>query len=75
MSVTLFAEKLSNLRMGPLEGLLNSESEQKGCFPLLPLRLMEDTWYTSPEEVQDGTCSYASDIYSLGVLFFEVLIF
>lgn len=54
------------------DGPSNSKSQQKDIFPVRPTRLMEDMWYTSPEEVLDGTCSFASDIYSLGVLFFEV---
>ena len=71
MLVADFASKSSNHRLG----ILNNQSEQNDCFPLRPMRLLEDAWYTSPEEAQDGTCSYACDIYSLGVLFFEVLIF
>lgn len=58
--------------MDSLPRLSNDKLQQKDCFPVRPTLLMEDTWYTSPEEVQDGTCSYASDIYSLGVLFFEL---
>eukprot|EP01018_Ginkgo_biloba_P004341 Gb_02506 [translate_table: standard] len=34
--------------------------------------LSEENWYTSPEELNDGTCTFASDIYSLGVLLFEL---
>ncbi|KAH7423262.1 hypothetical protein KP509_12G047000 [Ceratopteris richardii] len=50
----------------------SSKLQQKNMFPVRSTRIMEDMWYTSPEEAQDGTCSFASDIYSLGVLFFEL---
>lgn len=33
---------------------------------------MEQTWYTSPEEFVGGSCSFSSNIYSLGILFFEL---
>lgn len=33
---------------------------------------MEQTWYTSPEELVGGSCSFSSNIYSLGILFFEL---
>eukprot|EP00250_Pteridium_aquilinum_P017524 c23672_g2_i1 orf=848-4168(-) len=56
----------------PEESPSNGMFQQKDIFPVRPTRLMEDMWYTSPEEVLDGTCSFASDIYSLGVLFFEL---
>lgn len=32
----------------------------------------EDKWYASPEELSEGICSISSNIYSLGVLLFEV---
>lgn len=34
--------------------------------------LLEENWYTSPEELNDLSCSFLSNIYSLGVLLFEV---
>lgn len=34
---------------------------------------MEDKWYASPEELNDGVCTISSNIYSLGVLLFELL--
>lgn len=43
-------------------------------FPQRELLHMEQAWYTSPEERATGTSSFASDIYSLGVLMFEVLL-
>ncbi|MCO5577343.1 hypothetical protein L7F22_031172 [Adiantum nelumboides] len=46
--------------------------QQVDIFPVRSTRLMEDVWYASPEEAQDGTCSFASDVYCLGVLFFEL---
>lgn len=33
---------------------------------------LEEKWYSSPEELNDGGCTFSSNIYSLGVLFFEV---
>lgn len=54
------------------EGSSRDKLQQQDIFPVRSTRLMEDMWYTSPEEVKDGTCSFASDIYSLGVLFFEL---
>jgi serine/threonine protein kinase len=45
------------------------------CFPQRQVLLMEQTWYTSPEELENMSTTFASDIYSLGVLIFEVLNF
>lgn len=33
---------------------------------------LEEKWYTSPEELTEGSCTILSNIYSLGVLLFEV---
>ncbi|KAL3695159.1 hypothetical protein R1sor_008810 [Riccia sorocarpa] len=41
-------------------------------FPQKQALLMEQTWYASPEELLGGTGMFASDIYSLGVMFFEL---
>lgn len=41
-------------------------------FPQRQLLQMELAWYTSPEEHATGSSTFASDIYSLGVLLFEV---
>lgn len=46
--------------------------EKKQPFPMKQVLLMESNWYTSPEEASGGPYSCASDIYSLGVLLFEV---
>ncbi|XP_068644697.1 protein SUPPRESSOR OF PHYA-105 1-like isoform X2 [Aristolochia californica] len=35
--------------------------------------LLEERWYASPEELSDGICTLSSNIYSLGVLLFELL--
>lgn len=35
--------------------------------------LLEETWYASPEELITGCCSAKSNIFSLGVLLFELL--
>ncbi|KAF5734207.1 protein SPA1-RELATED 2 [Tripterygium wilfordii] len=34
---------------------------------------LEVKWYKSPEELSEGVCTISSNIYSLGVLFFELL--
>ncbi|XP_021287476.1 protein SPA1-RELATED 3 isoform X1 [Herrania umbratica] len=46
--------------------------ERKQPFPMKQILLMENSWYTSPEEVADSTSTCASDIYRLGVLLFEL---
>ncbi|KAK8965247.1 Protein SUPPRESSOR OF PHYA-105 1 [Platanthera guangdongensis] len=33
---------------------------------------LEDKWYACPEKLNDNACSLSSNIYSLGVLFFEL---
>lgn len=43
-------------------------------FPQRQLLQLEQAWYTSPEELTTGSSSFASDVYSLGVLSFEVLL-
>ncbi|KAJ8764879.1 hypothetical protein K2173_010344 [Erythroxylum novogranatense] len=34
---------------------------------------LEDKWYASPEEQTEGICTISSNVYSLGVLLFELL--
>lgn len=46
--------------------------EKKQSFPMKQVLLMENNWYTSPEEARGGPSACASDIYRLGVLLFEV---
>lgn len=41
-------------------------------FPLKRILQMEMNWYTSPEEEAGGSSNFASDIYRLGVLLFEL---
>lgn len=33
---------------------------------------LEEKWYASPEVLNDGACTFSSNVYSLGVLLFEV---
>uniref|UniRef100_A0A1D1Z4E4 Protein SPA1-RELATED 3 n=1 Tax=Anthurium amnicola TaxID=1678845 RepID=A0A1D1Z4E4_9ARAE len=47
-------------------------ADKKKSFPLKQVLLMEYDWYTSPEEGVGGSSSFASDIYRLGVLLFEL---
>ncbi|GAA0150260.1 hypothetical protein LIER_09239 [Lithospermum erythrorhizon] len=35
--------------------------------------VLEEKWYTSPEQFNGRACTFASNIYSLGVLLFELL--
>ncbi|KAL2625467.1 hypothetical protein AAZV13_07G053900 [Glycine max] len=37
------------------------------------LNKLEEKWYCSPEVLNDGVCTFSSNIYSLGVLLFELL--
>ncbi|KAG4117504.1 hypothetical protein ERO13_D12G235900v2 [Gossypium hirsutum] len=34
---------------------------------------LEEKWYASPEDINEGVCTILSNIYSLGVLLFELL--
>ncbi|XP_043716879.1 protein SPA1-RELATED 2-like isoform X2 [Telopea speciosissima] len=34
---------------------------------------LEEKWYASPEELNDRECTFSSNIYSLGILLFELL--
>ncbi|WOK99303.1 protein SPA1-RELATED 4 isoform X1 [Canna indica] len=47
-------------------------AEEEKTFPLKRVLLMESSWYTSPEEADGSPGSFASDIYRLGVLLFEL---
>ncbi|MED6217380.1 ornithine decarboxylase antizyme with +1 programmed ribosomal shift Spa1 [Stylosanthes scabra] len=48
----------------------STELEEKKCMSLVQL---EEKWYSSPEELDGGVCTFSSNIYSLGVLLFELL--
>ncbi|KAF6166857.1 hypothetical protein GIB67_026636 [Kingdonia uniflora] len=50
----------------------NEAAETNKSFPLKQILLMEISWYTSPEEVEGAPTSFASDIFRLGVLLFEL---
>lgn len=55
----------------------NSSSCQRTCteekkFLSASIQL-EEKWYWSPEMLNDGVCLFSSNIYSLGVLLFELL--
>ncbi|KAF3773822.1 SPA1-RELATED 2 protein [Nymphaea thermarum] len=39
---------------------------------VLNVKQLEEMWYTSPEEINGKACSLSSNIYSLGVLLFEL---
>uniref|UniRef100_A0A804QUV0 Protein kinase domain-containing protein n=2 Tax=Zea mays TaxID=4577 RepID=A0A804QUV0_MAIZE len=41
-------------------------------FPLKSVLAMELSWYTSPEDADDSAATFASDVYRLGVLLFEL---
>lgn len=47
-----------------------SNTGQQQVTPIIDR--MESKWYTSPEELSEGICTISSNIYSLGILLFEV---
>lgn len=52
-----------------------ARGEERGAgksFPLKSVLAMELNWYTSPEEADDSAATFASDVYRLGVLLFEL---
>lgn len=49
-----------------------SSKEEFQPFPMKEILAMEMSWYTSPEEETGSPGSYASDVYRLGVLLFEL---
>ncbi|XP_058096065.1 protein SUPPRESSOR OF PHYA-105 1-like [Magnolia sinica] len=49
--------------------VLNSSQPQLGSESIH----LEERWYASPEELNGGACTLSSNIYSLGVLLFELL--
>ncbi|KAK9152775.1 hypothetical protein Sjap_000255 [Stephania japonica] len=50
----------------------NELEEMKKQFPLKQTLILETSWYTSPEEVDEASSSFSSDIYRLGILLFEL---
>lgn len=62
LSATQMAESKFGCPLGPnTREQMASLSEQ-----------LEEKWYASPEELSEGSCTILSNIYSLGVLLFEV---
>lgn len=57
---------------GPTRNDGEEERGEKNVFPLKRVLGLEFGWYTSPEEVDSGPSTFASDVYRLGVLLFEV---
>ncbi|XP_038725408.1 protein SPA1-RELATED 2-like isoform X1 [Tripterygium wilfordii] len=63
--------------------IFESGIQRKSSGPLAPSTALlqsasiglqlEEKWYKSPEELTEGVCTISSNIYSLGVLFFELL--
>ncbi|XP_062169930.1 protein SPA1-RELATED 3 isoform X2 [Alnus glutinosa] len=53
-------------------GKVEEVEEKKQPFPMKQILVMENNWYTTPEEVAGSPSSCASDIYRLGVLLFEL---
>ncbi|XP_062232188.1 protein SUPPRESSOR OF PHYA-105 1-like isoform X2 [Phragmites australis] len=49
--------------------LISSSGNQQSAFEL---RKLEESWYTSPEELSQSKGTFPSNIYSLGVLLFEL---
>jgi E3 ubiquitin-protein ligase RFWD2 len=54
------------------DGAGRGEERAGKSFPLKSVLAMELNWYTSPEEADDSAATFASDVYRLGVLLFEV---
>ncbi|CAN6997708.1 unnamed protein product [Brassica rapa subsp. trilocularis] len=50
----------------------SSKEEEFQPFPMKEILAMEMSWYTSPEEDTGCATTYASDVYRLGVLLFEL---
>ncbi|XP_061349833.1 protein SUPPRESSOR OF PHYA-105 1-like [Gastrolobium bilobum] len=46
-------------------------TEEKHCMSVTIQ--LEEKWYCSPEELNEGVCTFSSNIYSLGILLFELL--
>lgn len=58
----------------PMESRSEESPCQDGCscqHASVTIQL-EEKWYCSPEMLNDGVCTFSSNIYSLGVLLFEV---
>ncbi|XP_042393982.1 protein SPA1-RELATED 4-like isoform X1 [Zingiber officinale] len=47
-------------------------SGENNTFPMKSILLMESNWYSSPEEVDGAPGTFASDVFRLGVLLFEL---
>jgi hypothetical protein len=56
------------------DGAARGEERAGKGFPLRSVLALELSWYTSPEEADDSGATFASDVYRLGVLLFEVRI-
>nr|XP_018676574.1 PREDICTED: protein SPA1-RELATED 2-like isoform X2 [Musa acuminata subsp. malaccensis] len=48
------------------------ELSSGGHYAVSDVLKLEERWYASPEELNEGSCSSSSNIYSLGVLLFEL---
>ncbi|XP_076883164.1 protein SPA1-RELATED 3-like [Bidens hawaiensis] len=55
-----------------LEASCSEHTEKEQRFPMKHILEMETEWYTSPEEAAGLQGSFASDVYRLGVLLFEL---
>ncbi|KAL8264384.1 hypothetical protein R6Q59_022514 [Mikania micrantha] len=55
-----------------LEASCSEQTEKTRRFPMKHILGLETDWYTSPEEAAGLPGSFASDIYRLGVLLFEL---
>ncbi|KAI3755781.1 hypothetical protein L1987_55587 [Smallanthus sonchifolius] len=56
-----------------LEASCREQTEKKQqFFPMKHILELETDWYTSPEEAAGSPSSFASDVYRLGVLLFEL---
>ncbi|CAN7104823.1 unnamed protein product [Brassica rapa subsp. narinosa] len=75
-----FIESASCSDSGPKETTMkksqdvggSSKEEEFQPFPMKEILAMEMSWYTSPKEDTGCATTYASDVYRLGVLLFEL---
>eukprot|EP00252_Welwitschia_mirabilis_P027797 TRINITY_DN965_c0_g1_i3.p1 TRINITY_DN965_c0_g1~~TRINITY_DN965_c0_g1_i3.p1 ORF type:complete len:754 (-),score=86.13 TRINITY_DN965_c0_g1_i3:1019-3280(-) len=66
--------KLSDIRKDALQATDEEDNakQRDQSLRLKEILLTELSWYTSPEELSGGPVTFASDIYCLGVLLFEL---
>lgn len=74
ISVERILDAGGGMRNTKMKAKVEEESSQKKFWQneLKQIIHMEQMWYSSPEELAGGSCSFSSNIYALGILFFEL---